>query len=379
MFATKGNERERSIKASYAISELLGTHMKPFAEGEFIEKVLEAVAYHMIPDNKDLFSNISLSRPTVTRRIANITEDVKQQVINHCGDFKYFSIAVDESTDAKDTAQLAVFVCGVNDNFEILEEFLQLMPLKDTTTGQDILDSVLLCLKEFNLDLSKLVSVTTDGAPAMVGVRKGFVALLKKHMVTAGYENEVIKLHCIIHQEALCAKNTTMTEVMNIVVKVVNKILSNSLNHRQFQKLLVEVNALHTDLKYLCEVRWLSRGAMLERFFELLKEIREFMVQKGEHFPQLSDPEWISNLAFLIDITKELNKLNLTLQGKEHLVNNLSEAVLSFEKRLNRWEKQLANLNFTNFKLLKENPHKGISVPMAFLFQWHFCSNGIYD
>ena len=41
-------------------------HMKPFAEGEFIEKKLEAVAYHMIPDNKDLFSNISFSRPTVT-------------------------------------------------------------------------------------------------------------------------------------------------------------------------------------------------------------------------------------------------------------------------------------------------------------------------
>ena len=80
------------------------------------------------------------------------------------------------------------------------------MSLKDSTTGQDILDSVLLCLKEFNLDLSKLVSVTTDGAPAMVGVRKGFVALLKKHMVTAGYENEVIKLHCSIHQETLCAK-----------------------------------------------------------------------------------------------------------------------------------------------------------------------------
>ena len=91
------------------------------------------------------------------------------------------------------------------------------------------------------------------------------------------------------------------------------------------------------------------------------------MVQKGEHFPQLSDPEWISNLAFLIDITKELNKLNLTLQGKEHLVNNLSEAVLSFEKKLNRWEKQLAKLNFTNFKLLKENPPRHCAPRRLFL------------
>ena len=42
MFATKGNERERSIKARYAISELLGTHMKPFAEGEFFEKTFRS-------------------------------------------------------------------------------------------------------------------------------------------------------------------------------------------------------------------------------------------------------------------------------------------------------------------------------------------------
>ena len=68
-------------------------------------------------------------------------------------------MAVDESTDAKDTAQLAIFVRGINSNFDICEEFLQLVPLKDTTTGKDIFEAVILCLKEFKLDLSKLVSV----------------------------------------------------------------------------------------------------------------------------------------------------------------------------------------------------------------------------
>ena len=135
------------------------------------------------------------------------------------------------------------------------------------------------------------MSVTTDGAPAMVGSVKGFVTLLEKYMVSAGYKNKIIKLHCIIHQEALCAKNTTMNHVMSIVVKIVNTILSRSLNHRQFQELLNEIKAQHTDLKYFCEVRWLSRGTMLERFFELLKEIQDFLVNKGMDYPQLSDPE----------------------------------------------------------------------------------------
>ena len=367
MFTQTRDEIERATKASLALSELIGTHMKPFSDGEFIQKALAIGAHYMIPEKKHVFSKICLSRPTVQRRIENLTTDVKEQVIEQCKDFKYFSIAVDESTDAKDTAQLAVFVRGVNDNFDILEEFLQLMPLKDTTTGKDILDAVLKCLEEFKLDLSKLVSVTTDGAPAMVGKNNGFVALLKKHMVNIGCENQLIKLHCIIHQEALCAKNTEMTGVMSVVVKIVNSILSRSLNHRQFQALLDEMNANHKDLKYFCEVRWLSRGAMLGRFFELRKDIWDFLDKKGLDYPQLCDPEWISNLAFLVDITKKLNELNLQLQGKEHLVHNLTETIITFEQLLKRWEKQISNLDFRNFPLLKENPPSGISVPMAFM------------
>ena len=126
---------------------------------------------------------------------------------------------------------------------------------------------MLACFGEYGLDLARLISVTTDGAPAMVGSQKGFVTLLENHMKNAGYENSIMKIHCIIHQEALCAKNTKLDEIMQVVVKIVNIILSRGLNHRQFRKFLEEIDAQHSDLKYFCDVRWLSRGNMLERFF----------------------------------------------------------------------------------------------------------------
>ena len=116
-----------------------------------------------------MLSKISLSRPTVTRRIENMSLDVKQQLIKHFNEFKYFSVAVDESSDAKDTAQLSIFIRGIKDNFEIMEEFVQLMPLRDTTKGRDIFEAVLACFGEYELDLARLISVTTDGTPAMVG------------------------------------------------------------------------------------------------------------------------------------------------------------------------------------------------------------------
>ena len=95
--------------------------------------------------------------------------------------------------------------------------------VKGATTGSDIHKDVLECLEENKLELKKK-SATKDGAHAMVGVRKGFVSLLEKYIKEPGFQNQIIKIHCIIHQEALCAKYLEMQEVMNILVKLVNLI-----------------------------------------------------------------------------------------------------------------------------------------------------------
>ena len=59
-------------------------------------------------------------------------------------------------------------------NFDILEEFVLLMAINDTTTGKNIFIALQKVLTDMKLDLSKLISVTTDGAPAMVGQEKGW-------------------------------------------------------------------------------------------------------------------------------------------------------------------------------------------------------------
>ena len=52
--------------------------------------------------------------------------------------------------------------------------------------------------------------------------------------------NDIIKLQCLVHQEALCAKVSTLKSVIDIVVKAVNFILFRGLNHRQFRQLLLQ-------------------------------------------------------------------------------------------------------------------------------------------
>ena len=68
-------------------------------------------------------------------------------------------------------------------------------------------------------------------------------------------------------------------------------------------------------------MHWLSRGTTLKRFFELRTEVKAFMENDGMAVPVLSDSKWLMDLAFLVDITLELNSLNKKLQCQERLLS----------------------------------------------------------
>ncbi|XP_076054499.1 general transcription factor II-I repeat domain-containing protein 2-like [Oratosquilla oratoria] len=150
-----------------------------------------------------------------------MSDNVHDSLKTRSSNFVTISLALDESTDTKDTAQPAVFIRDVTADFQVCEEFLQLVPLRGITTGQNICDAVLQCVGQHSLDISRLVYVTTDGAPAMFGEKKGAASLLVRHCEAVGYTHPINIMHCIIHQESLCAKSANLVDVMSVVVKVV--------------------------------------------------------------------------------------------------------------------------------------------------------------
>lgn len=60
---------------------------------------------------------------------------------NNIKDFKAHSLAFDESTDISDTSQLEFFIIGVNESFQVTQELLNLVSLKDTTKCKDVFSS----------------------------------------------------------------------------------------------------------------------------------------------------------------------------------------------------------------------------------------------
>ncbi len=194
----------------------------------------------MCPDKKQAFANISLSRNTMASRVDELGSDLQIQLKEKAKDFIAYSLAIDESADRMDTAQLSIFIRGVDSQFSVTEELLDLRAIHGTTSGQDIFSQVEQCVNDTDLQWNKLVALTTDGAPAMCGEVRGLVGLVREKVKHTG-EN-LTAYHCIIHQEALCGKVLGMGHVMMVVNKTVNFIRSQGLNHRQFRALLEEEN-----------------------------------------------------------------------------------------------------------------------------------------
>ena len=88
-------------------------------------------------------------------------------------------------------------------------------------------------------------------------------------------------------------------------------------------------------------VRWLSRGRVLERFVACLNEIRLFMYEKKQDFPQLTDVVWLNSLMFFTDLTMHFNALNTKLQGRGKTAERMFCDIKAFERRLEVFEEDI--------------------------------------
>ena len=235
-------------------------------------------------------------------------------------------------------------------------DFLDVIGLKERTTGSNVKDVVVKCAEDHGLDLKNLIGIATDGAPSMVERNAGAVTLILSHIDSlkegSSATDEMFVCHCFLHLENLCAQVLDMSHVMKVVVTTVNVIKHNALKHLQFQQYLIELESEYGDLLYYGKVRWLSRGRCLKRFWNLKEEVGNFMTENGSLVPQLEDGKCLLDLCFLVDITTKLNELNKKLQGKDKPITDCYEDIQAFITKFKLYEGQLASKNAYHFPLL---------------------------
>ncbi|KAM3836157.1 general transcription factor II-I repeat domain-containing protein 2A-like [Diretmus argenteus] len=142
LFTKLHTPRDAAVRTSFVISHKIARKTKAFSDGEFIkEYLLDSVAL-ICPEKKAAFKaafeNVSLSRRTVTRRVEAIAGNLELQLKNRAADFDCFSLALDESCDVRDNAQLLIFLRGITADFQITEELASMQSIKGTTAGNDL-------------------------------------------------------------------------------------------------------------------------------------------------------------------------------------------------------------------------------------------------
>ncbi|XP_076372943.1 protein FAM200C-like [Tachypleus tridentatus] len=246
------------LRASYEVAYQIAKSKKPHTIGEELIKpcALEMAKIVLGKEAEKKLQQVSLSNDVIHNRIIDMSVDILEQVV-----------AVIKASPVKISPQ----VDESTDNFFSRNE----------------------------LHLHKIGSICTDGAPAMLGNHSGFAALMRKEVPN-------LKItHCFLHSHSLAAKTLLpdLKKTLDICVKVVNFIRSRALNHRLFQSLCEEMGQEHTVILYHTEVRWLSRGRVLFRVFELRGEIHQFLRERVQELAiYFKEPSFVQMLAYLADV-----------------------------------------------------------------------------
>ena len=110
MFSSGNKRLKDQTFASIELALLIAKKKRPMVKGEKIIKPALHIVMKYLGDKASTFATgIPLSDSTMTRRVEMMSEDVSEQLIQSQEDAVFFPIALDESTDATDTAQLAIF------------------------------------------------------------------------------------------------------------------------------------------------------------------------------------------------------------------------------------------------------------------------------
>lgn len=155
----------QALRASYHVAHRIAKAKKPhtIAEDLILPAAVDMVREMVNEATANKLKTIPLSNDTISKRIEDMSENIKERVTSRIQTSTHFALQMDESTDVANHAILLVYVRHVWEG-DIQEQFLCSRDLPTTTTADEIFNSVDLYLGSVGLNWGNCVGLTTDVA-----------------------------------------------------------------------------------------------------------------------------------------------------------------------------------------------------------------------
>lgn len=216
-----------------------------------------------------------ISKTTQNELIKCCGEEILARIIQWVQEAGMYSVMFDETTDAAHLSQLCLALRYVHNNV-VREDFVQFLDIRSDIGGPDdgtgisepvlsgrvLGEQVVKALKALGLDLEKCVGIGTDGCSVMVSQVCGAVSKIKHSAPNA--------VHCPCFNHALNLSLSQSSRVQSIrnAVGVMKEVISFFTASPKRNVVLKSV--LGSQLKGLCETRWVERHDSIIRFRDSL-------------------------------------------------------------------------------------------------------------
>lgn len=182
-----------ALKASFLVVNHIAKIKKPSTIGEeLILPTVKDICREVLDAAVKSLVEVPLLASTITKRIDEIAEEIKAQLLQSINESQWYTIQVDESTDIDNEAIKLVFVRYIFQE-DLNENMLCALLLLITTTAVELFNF----LDDYisgKLNWSFCIDVCMDGFAAMTGDLSGFIIRIKQ--VTTECEST----HCVIQR-----------------------------------------------------------------------------------------------------------------------------------------------------------------------------------
>jgi len=329
-------------------------------------EAIKRVTFSEVPRHNKLTS------PDIQKDITQAAAEEITNVIIKDLDNSLFSILIDESRDISIKEQMAVVLRYVNNNGHIIERFLGIQHVRNTTASS--LKAVIEALfSKHGLSISRLRGQGYDGSSNMRGEFNGLKALILNSNPSAYY------VHCFAHRfqltlVAVTKKHNEVGDVFNFISSIINIVGASCkrmkvIREKQYARIIEglengEISSgrglnKKTSLRRYGDTRWGSHNVtiihilvMFSSVLDVLEIIREDVMNSDQRTEAvvLTDIMELFNFVFMLHCLRMIlavtNEFSQTLQRKDQDIENAMSLLKTSKERFkmireNDWESLL--------------------------------------